>query len=562
MTLSIRNLLIGVAVAILAAVVVLAYVAGAGLKDANDGANRLNDDVVPGIVQAEEMNVALGDMRIAVGELLAKPDADQIKETEADLADAYARMKTQSAKYAAMLPPPGVGDAERRDFATASDGVAAYQRLTDALVGLVKAGKLAEAAASYTGEMDEIYAPLGDSFDRLIALNIDDGAAVNADNDRTYATAWWMIAAAVVVVLALSGLSLFVAMRVVAAPLGSIITAMQAVSGGKLDLAVPHLASSNEIGDLARALEHFRTGLLEAERQREALRRQEATEAERLRRRNELSERFVARMQSLATAFAGSSREVAEAAGNLSATAEETARQTQAVAAAAEQAASNVQTVASSSEEMAASVQEINGQIAGSARVADTAFSEAETSSGRIGVLADAAAAIGDVINLIKGIADQTNLLALNATIEAARAGDAGKGFAVVAAEVKQLASQTAKATDEIAAKVGEIQTATSDSVQSITEIVRVIASIKDNTTAIAGAVEEQGAATAEIARNCQQAAVGTSQVTQNIAGVGQAAEMTGAASTQMMSLSTNLSVQAEDLQKVVEGFLADLAAA
>jgi methyl-accepting chemotaxis protein len=166
------------------------------------------------------------------------------------------------------------------------------------------------------------------------------------------------------------------------------------------------------------------------------------------------------------------------------------------------------------------------------------------------------------VVNLINGIAGQTNLLALNATIEAARAGEAGKGFAVVASEVKQLAAQTAKATEVISSKVTEIQQATDGTVKSMNEIVRVISNIKEIAASIAGAVEEQGAATTEIARNCQQAAQGANQVTQNISGVGQAAEMTGTASTQLMDLSTGLSGQAIDLKRVVEGFVRDLNAA
>jgi methyl-accepting chemotaxis protein len=365
-----------------------------------------------------------------------------------------------------------------------------------------------------------------------------------------------------VMTLALAVGAAFALNAMIATPIRRTIESMAKIQKGDYATEVAGGERRDELGRMSNALVAFRDGLAVAETARREQAAREEIERRQLARREQLASDFVDRMQSLASGFARSSGEVADAAKNLSATAEETARQAQAVAAAAEEAASNVQTVAASSEEMATSIREITGQVGHSARVADTAFVEAEASNSRIAALATAAAAIGDVVNLISNIAAQTNLLALNATIEAARAGEAGKGFAVVAAEVKQLADQTGRATDEIGAKVGEIQQATDGTVKSMTEIVKIITDIKEIAASIAGAVEEQGAATGEIARNCQQAATGTNQVTQNIAGVGQAAEMTGSASTQLMTLSSGLSHQATDLGLVVDAFVRDFAAA
>ncbi|AVO45505.1 methyl-accepting chemotaxis protein [Phreatobacter cathodiphilus] len=406
--------------------------------------------------------------------------------------------------------------------------------------------------------MDRIRARVAEVIDGERALlETREQARLSAQSTIT-----WVIAMSAVAMLLLAGVSIYLLTAAISTPIRTLTTAMGRIAAGELQTTVPFQTQRDEIGLIAKALQSFRQSLAEAETARRDQAAREETERQTLARREKLAADFVGRMQDLAKGFAQSSGEVADSARNLSATAEETSRQAQAVAAAAEEAASNVQTVAASAEEMAASVREINGQVSHSTVVAGTAFAEAESSNTRIAALATAASAIGDVINLIKGIADQTNLLALNATIEAARAGEAGKGFAVVAAEVKQLATQTAKATDEIGAKVGEIQLATDGTVKSMTEIVRVIGNIREISSSIAGAVEEQGAATAEIARNCQQAAMGTQQVTQNISGVGQAAEMTGAASTQLMTLSGGLSSQAADLRQVVETFVSEFAAA
>jgi methyl-accepting chemotaxis protein len=275
-----------------------------------------------------------------------------------------------------------------------------------------------------------------------------------------------------------------------------------------------------------------------------------------------IADDFEVSVKGVADAVASASTEMQAAAQALSATAEEASRQATAVAAAAEQAAANVSTVAGATEELTASIQEIGQQVERSTRMSVEAVEEARRADQLVAGLSEAAQRIGAVVDLINGIAAQTNLLALNATIEAARAGEAGKGFAVVAGEVKQLATQTAKATEEIGQQIGGIQGATREAVEAIRTIGRTIETINEVATAISAAVEEQAAATRDIATNVQQAAVGTQEVTRNIAGVSQASAETGEAASQVLEASGTLSKDAEVLGAEVDGFLASVRAA
>jgi methyl-accepting chemotaxis protein len=289
---------------------------------------------------------------------------------------------------------------------------------------------------------------------------------------------------------------------------------------------------------------------------------QEQADAARKASMEKLADGFESVVGKIVDKVSTTSMELESAAGSMSKTAETTQELSTAVASASEESSANVQSVASATDEMAASVSEISRQVQESSRIADEAVKQAERTDSRIADLSAAAGRIGDVIKLITAIAEQTNLLALNATIEAARAGSAGKGFAVVAQEVKQLAAQTAKATDEIRGQIAGMQTATQESVAAIKEIGDTIARISQIATTVAAAVEEQGASTQEIARNVQQAAQGTAQVTGNITEVTRGASETGSAAAQVLQSAKGLANQSTHLKMEVAKFLANVRSA
>jgi methyl-accepting chemotaxis protein len=353
------------------------------------------------------------------------------------------------------------------------------------------------------------------------------------------------------------GLALYVARVGIVGPIGAMTRAMQELAGGNKDTVIPATDHKDEVGVMAKTLQVFKDNMLEAERLRAE--QEEAklkSEAERRKAMLDLADRFEANVGSVVSGVSAAAEELQNTAQSMSATAEQTARQSTAVAAASEETTQNVQTVASATEELSASISEITGQVTESTRIVGEAVSQANETNHKVQGLADAAQKIGDVVRLINDIAGQTNLLALNATIEAARAGEAGKGFAVVASEVKTLATQTARATDEIAAQVRAIQDATAGSAQAIDAITKTIARVSEISTAIASAVEEQGAATQEISRNVQQAAQGTQEVSANSSGVSEAARQTGQAAGEVLQSAAELSRNGAALRTQVDDFL------
>ena len=380
------------------------------------------------------------------------------------------------------------------------------------------------------------------------------------------ASFWSMVRTASAVIAALMLLSIAIAWlitRSVVKPLSSLKERMASLSTGELDAPVSHADRSDEIGQMARTVQVFRDAMIETNRLREE---QAAVEQRQSQQRkidmNRLADQFESEVGEIITLVSNAADQLEASSTTLSKTADTVEEVSQRASSASGEASANVHSVAAASEELASSVSEISRQVGASARIAGEAVEQAQKTDARISQLSQAAARIGDVVDLIQTIAGQTNLLALNATIEAARAGAAGKGFAVVAAEVKTLAEQTAKATGEISQQIADIQSATEDSVTAIKEIGATIGRISEISSVIAAAVEEQGAATQEISRNVQRAADGTSQVAASISDVQRGASETGGASSQVLSAAQSLSNESNRLKREVAKFMNSVRAA
>jgi methyl-accepting chemotaxis protein len=347
-----------------------------------------------------------------------------------------------------------------------------------------------------------------------------------------------------------------IVLRRITGPIQQMTDAMRRLADRDMTTLIPGVTRTDEIGGMAAAVQVFKDNMIRAD----ALAEEQT--ADRV-----LREQRAAKLETLVHGFEQSvgvtighletgATELEKTAQSLTGTAAQTDQQATTVAAAAEEASTGVQTVAAAAEELSASIAEISRQVAQSAKITGRAVDDTQRTDGIVRSLAEAAEKIGHVVGLIANIAGQTNLLALNATIEAARAGDAGKGFAVVASEVKSLATQTARATEEIGSQISQIQAATKEAVQAIQGITLTVEEVSTIATSIAAAVEEQGAATAEIARNVQQTAQAAQDVTVNITGVSRASGETGDAAALLLGAAGDLSIRANQLSAEINSFL------
>ncbi|MBF0373180.1 MAG: methyl-accepting chemotaxis protein [Alphaproteobacteria bacterium] len=534
------------------------------LEDMNRNVVTLVDDGIPLLITATEIKADVIQVQQWLTDISATRGLDGLN-------DGFDEAKTYAEKFATDV-------AEARAQAKAlglTQVVAVLTRMEKDFDPYYQTGrKMAQAYIDHgpaggnvmMGEFDTVAAKMGEALDEL-AKEIqawserslggmkDQATGVAAGNRDILGTLGMLAVGGGLIGLG-GAAYLF---RLIQKCLNSLLSDIETVS--RRGAHVDFLLSPNrrdEFGVIAKALGQFHENLLEVDRlaaEQERIKARAGEERHRI--LMGLAEEMEQRVGSVVHTVSAAATQMRSTAEAMSGTAHQTSTRAMAVASAAEQASGNVQTVAAAAEELSSSIREIARQVAQSSQVSRGAAEEATLANDRVKGLAGSAQRIGEVVNLINDIAAQTNLLALNATIEAARAGEAGKGFAVVANEVKHLANQTAKATDEIAQQIAGVQSESESAVKAIASIAGTVARLNEIAGAIASAVEQQNAATQEIARNVQQASAGTNEVSANIASVNEAAAESGEAANQVLDAAGDLSRQAEFLdtqvQKVVE---------
>lgn len=544
--------------------VVLSCTTGLGLF-ANERLDVLNtasalvrDEYLPGMLVLGDIAYQTMQFRQVEAAAAQAPDPASVAGEEAILRSVRDRADAAFRTYDPLVDNDAerqLADGLKRDWST-------YLGQHDKYIMSLHASDIDGAIAAYRGDMHDVFTRFQNTLRTDITLKTQSGrgASSHAVQLAENAHSWILVALGLTFLLCVA-IGCFL-IHGISAPLTAMERVMRRLAARDFTADIPGKGRRDEIGAMAESVQIFKNSMVVAEDHtagQEVARRAKELRAHSL---DALIRDFESNVGRMTGMLATASTEMKTTVQTMSSTAAQANQQASTVASAAKSTSINVQTVAAAAEELTSSIGEITRQVTHSAQISEKAVNDVRRADSVVRIMAERAQKIGDVVNLITGIASQTNLLALNATIEAARAGDAGKGFAVVASEVKSLAQQTARATDEIGKQISQVQAATNEAVAAIEGISSLIEEIGTIAAMIATSVEEQGAATAEIARNVQQTAVSTHTVTSNISGVSQAADHTGAVAGQVLDAAADLSKQAESLSTEVSRFVADVRAA
>ncbi len=528
------------------------------LESVNAITHRINGKVVPALRLIGEISTASERYRSQQGISMLTKALDQKDGLKKRIALVLERRQKTWASLGKLFTTPD----EKALYNEAGKLWSEYTAFGDKVLDLDRSGQHDEAVALLNGDLQKAMDRYRKAFQALFDYGVKQSEVHAAESVAVYEAASFGILCGLLGTLFLCFLAGWTLIANVSRPIGAMTEAMKKLSAHDLEATIPGTGRRDEIGGMAQAVQVFKDSMIETGRLNAESEKERKAREKRAEKIEALTKNFGDKVGSLVHSLVRAASELRHTAKGMNEVADQTNQRSVVVASAAEEASSSVQTVASAAEELASSINEINRQVASSTAMAHDAASGANKTNEIVQNLASTAEKIGSIVELINDIAGQTNLLALNATIEAARAGEAGKGFAVVASEVKSLANQTGKATEEIAAQIGQIQQATSGVVSAIQEIGSKIDGINQISETIASSIKEQQSATQEIAGTIQQTATGTSEVSENIVGVKQASAQTGAAAAEVLTAADALAEEAGELSREVEGFIADIKSA
>ncbi len=555
---SIRSKIIAIVPIFLLAMTAVGMIA---LKEIHAVKSRLvevQDNWLQGILALGEMQAIVLRHQTAIRDHLLANDPETEARVEATVRTLEQDIKRAFGSYEALKPSSGERTTYNEFRRVWTDYAAAAAEVLDAS----RKQDFATGREVFTSRLFPLSERTGKLLDTEREMNRTGAAMAVQLGNESYDFAIRTVLGGLILATLLGAAIAYYMVRDVSRGIQSIIEPMRALGEGDLSANIQQTNDRTEIGRMAGALKIFQTALIAQKAAHEDAAAAATVKLQRSQRMDGIAREFESMIGQLASSLASSSSELQSEASLLSATAEKTGRISSEAASASKDMSGNLQSVSTTTEEMTASILDIRSKVQEASRTASDAVSQAENTDRNIAQLAQAAAHIGDVIKLISSIAEQTNLLALNATIEAARAGEAGRGFAVVASEVKALASQTAKATEEISAQITDMQTATDASVKTVGDIRATIDLISEISTSISTSIEAQSASTQEIANNIQLAARRSSAVAGNIGDVSTGAEETDIASARLLKSADSLSNESSRLKGEVERFLRDMQAA
>jgi methyl-accepting chemotaxis protein len=539
---------------------VIATVGGFSLvqmRAINAAAQDIQTEWLPSVRWVGEMRVQSARYRAVLRDHLIVADAERA-DVDKNLAARKADFEKAQQAYQPLISSP----AERELANELASQWNAFASASVEVQALATKGDLASAKSINASKVVPIGRAMDGTLAKLVELN-DKGAEVAGQRAKaTYWNAVGLMCAILVGALVLAlGAAIYLT-RDIRHGIASILKPMGRLTDGDLSVEIPHQGEATEIGRIAGALHVFKEALVAKKASDEAANADVAVNAAHAQRISAATGDFETMIGELVRSLGSASSELEASAASMTKTSDVTMSLSDSAAAASRTVTENIQAVAAATEEITSSVNEIGRQVHESTKIAGTAVTQAQETDESIAKLSRAADRIYDVVKLITEVAEQTNLLALNATIEAARAGEAGRGFAVVASEVKALATQTAKATGEISAQIGDMQVATAETVVKIREITSTITLISEVSAAIAAAVEQQGAATQEIARNVQQSAELSTQVASEVSEVSRGSSETSSVSSQVLTAAQSLATESDRLKREVENFLGTVRAA